>query len=91
MKKFLLAAAVLLSMATVASATPLKLTDQQLDQTAAGATPGTNNGSGNGNHDGNGNGGAFGNGDLDGNLNGSVIIVNVNSNNSGHHHSGGQT
>ena len=36
MKKFLLAAAVLLSMATVASADPLKMNDQALDQTTAG-------------------------------------------------------
>ena len=36
MKKFLLAAAVLVSMATVASAAPLKMNDQALDQTTAG-------------------------------------------------------
>ena len=68
MKKSLLAAAALLLMAGLASAAPLKLTDQQLDQTAAGGSSGNGNG--------NGNGGSSGSGSGSGNLKGSTIIFN---------------
>lgn len=77
MKKFVLAAAALLSLATVASAAQLKLTDQQLDQTVAGNVVIIyNNASNNGNNNGNGNSGN-GNGNYNGNLNGAYIIINI--------------
>lgn len=76
MKAFLLAAAVLFATATVVSAAPLKLTDQQLDQTVAGRSTSIINGTNNGNGNGNNNSGS-GNGNFDGNLNGATIIVIV--------------
>lgn len=79
MKKFLLAAAVLLSLATVASAAPLKLTDQQLDQSVAGqgsrtAIINSYNGNNNGNND-----TGSDNGNFNGNLNGAHVVIIVRS------------
>ena len=83
MKKFLLAAAVVFSAATVASAAPLTMTDQQLDQTAAGYNRSTviitNTASTNvgniGNNNGN-NNTTSNNGNDNGNFNGNIFITN---------------